>query len=314
MSDDETLVQRVGGRRARGRRGRAFLTVLSGRETGALHKLGPGESVIGRATEADVQIVDHGVSRRHAKIVRDLDGTSKIVDLKSTNGTFVNGRRIEIEVLREGDRIRIGQSATLDFRYDYNDSNTDLPSIAPAPGESSGERPVSRPAFVPQHRMAVRENERTLAVREESFGPNHPAVAAVLDTLATALREIGDYQGALRHQLRALDIYEQRSTPGTEPPEMAHLLTNMGETQLALGVAADALPTLERALGLLEARRAEDIELAPVRFAIARTLVLVGRKPVRARSLAQLAREGFSQMTGGHPKLVEIEAFLRTHE
>ena len=100
MSDEETLVQRLGRREPR-TRGRAFLTVLSGREVGAVHRLGPGESVIGRGVEADVQIIDNGVSRRHAKVVRDLDGTSKIIDLKSTNGTYVNGRRIDVESLRE---------------------------------------------------------------------------------------------------------------------------------------------------------------------------------------------------------------------
>ena len=312
MGEDETLVQRVGGGRPRGRRGRAFLTVLSGREVGAVYKLGPGESIIGRGTDADVQIVDHGVSRRHAKVVRDLDGTSKIVDLRSTNGTYVNGRRVEVEALREGDRIRIGQSATLDFRYEYADTretaaNEDEEYKSPL-DDGLGLLGARRSEQV------MRTFERTLAIREETFGESHPAVAAMLDTMATALRERGDLKKALEHQGRALQIYEDRTTAGSEPPEMAHLLTNMGETQLALGTPAQALETFERALRLLEARRAEDVELAPVRFAIARTLALAGREPVRARSLAQLAHEGFSQSTGARDKLGEVERFLDEHD
>src|SRR3954452_16771268 len=58
----------------------------------------------------DVNLMDPEVSRRHAAI-RDQAGSLAIEDLSSTNGTFVNGRRIDvITVLREGDTVRLGNT------------------------------------------------------------------------------------------------------------------------------------------------------------------------------------------------------------
>lgn len=320
MSDEETLVQRIGRRLPR-TRGRAFLTVLSGREVGVVHKLGVGESVVGRGAEAQVQIIDNGVSRRHAKIVRDADGTTKIVDLNSTNGTYVNGRRIEVESLREGDRIRIGQSATLDFRYEYGEEESAGDGIVakrerdPSGGRSNVSATLDSLGRVlksrDQFEAAIKAYERTLAIREESFGAEHPAVAAILDNLGSLLRAAGSYDKALAHHRRAIEIYESRMGSGPEPPELAHLLTNLGETLLAKGDHRTALETLERALNMLEGRRAEDTELAPVRFAIARTLALAGREPLRAKSLAQLAFDGYLQATDGDKRASEIERWIK---
>lgn len=306
MGEEDTLVQRVGGPGAKRRRGRAFLTVLSGREVGTTHRLGSGESMIGRGADVDVQIVDEGVSRRHAKIVRDLDGTSKIIDLRSTNGTFVNGKRIDIEALREGDRIRIGASATLDFRYEYlgsldgEDADQDA---RPEPGAlraSGGEG----------NDPSLRELQRTLEIREDSFGADHPAVAAILDTFACKLRAAGQVKEALTRHERAIEIYEKRIAGGPEPPELAHLLASQGETLLLAGQGATALSTFERALEMLEKRAAEESELAPVRFGVARSLSVMGREPLRARTLAQLARDGFVQTTGGGGKADEVDRWL----
>jgi pSer/pThr/pTyr-binding forkhead associated (FHA) protein len=63
---------------------------------------------IGRHAENDI-VIDHmGVSGKHAEVT--LDGQSVIItDLKSTNGSFVNGRRIERAVLRPNDWISIGK-------------------------------------------------------------------------------------------------------------------------------------------------------------------------------------------------------------
>ena len=68
-----------------------------------------GELVIGRAMDIDVVLVEEMVSRRHAKIVSN--GQSCVItDLCSTNGTFVNGKKINQHQLKEYDRILIGNS------------------------------------------------------------------------------------------------------------------------------------------------------------------------------------------------------------
>ena len=65
--------------------------------------------VIGRSRECDVRIDDGNVSRRHAELSRDHDERWTVVDLGSTNGTEVNGRRVTRRTpLADGDRISIG--------------------------------------------------------------------------------------------------------------------------------------------------------------------------------------------------------------
>ena len=64
---------------------------------------------IGRSEEGEVVLVDPSVSRAHAVV--EIGSRGAIVrDLGSTNGTFVNGRRIESETLRDGDELRFGNT------------------------------------------------------------------------------------------------------------------------------------------------------------------------------------------------------------
>jgi hypothetical protein len=63
--------------------------------------------VLGRSREADIVLQDPNVSRRHAELRRE-EGGWQIVDLGSTNGIKVNGRRVDSQPLRPGDQITIG--------------------------------------------------------------------------------------------------------------------------------------------------------------------------------------------------------------
>lgn len=67
---------------------------------------------IGRSTENnDIVVNDEKVSRNHLQMVMDDNGNYSVVDLGSTNGTFVNGQRISGEVrLQPGDEVKIGQT------------------------------------------------------------------------------------------------------------------------------------------------------------------------------------------------------------
>jgi len=64
-------------------------------------------TVIGRSSDCDLTVEDANVSRRHAEIRRIGDGYS-LVDLDSTNGTEVNGQRIQETALMSGDVIEVG--------------------------------------------------------------------------------------------------------------------------------------------------------------------------------------------------------------
>jgi pSer/pThr/pTyr-binding forkhead associated (FHA) protein len=67
---------------------------------------------LGRGFSADLRLEDQSVSRRHAVIVDDGDG-ARILDDRSANGTFVNGRRVTEAPLRDRDVIRLGRVALM---------------------------------------------------------------------------------------------------------------------------------------------------------------------------------------------------------
>ena len=79
-------------------------------------ELGDRPITIGRSPEADVVVLDEKVSRVHCGI-RLWDGEFFIKDLKSRNGTTVNGQRVEMVRLNPGDRIRVG-STTFQFEHE----------------------------------------------------------------------------------------------------------------------------------------------------------------------------------------------------
>ena len=68
-----------------------------------------GELIIGRASDLDLVLVEDMVSRKHAKLTA-TDGALSIMDLGSTNGTFVNGERSQDSVAKDGDVIRLGDT------------------------------------------------------------------------------------------------------------------------------------------------------------------------------------------------------------
>jgi pSer/pThr/pTyr-binding forkhead associated (FHA) protein len=63
---------------------------------------------IGRSLAADVRFDDATVSRRHALIVSQADGV-RVLDDRSLNGVYVNGRRVEWSPLSDGDEIAVGR-------------------------------------------------------------------------------------------------------------------------------------------------------------------------------------------------------------
>lgn len=95
---------------------RGVLVVLSGDRPGAMIVIGEGQDfVVGRTTEASYAIDDDSLSRRHARFFR-LAGKYAIEDLKSTNGTFVDGNKLaEPCFLEPGARIQLGKDTVVRF-------------------------------------------------------------------------------------------------------------------------------------------------------------------------------------------------------
>ncbi|TQV74567.1 FHA domain-containing protein [Aliikangiella marina] len=83
--------------------------------------------IIGRANDCDIQIDDQSVSSKHARLVVEadpyFDGASSIFveDLRSTNGTELNGKKVARERLSDQDMIKIGFN---EFRFVGNDKKS----------------------------------------------------------------------------------------------------------------------------------------------------------------------------------------------
>ena len=72
------------------------------------YKLSREWTRIGRSLAADVRFDDPTVSRRHALVVRRPDGV-RVLDDRSLNGVYVNGKRVEWHALRDGDVLSVGR-------------------------------------------------------------------------------------------------------------------------------------------------------------------------------------------------------------
>ncbi|HEX5037194.1 MAG TPA: GGDEF domain-containing protein [bacterium] len=92
-----------------------YIIFLSGPLMGKMHLLEEGSIVLGRVGDVDIPINDLGISRKHCEIVFNNNGQAILRDLGSTNGTFLNGKRVDEAELREGDKIQISSSTILKF-------------------------------------------------------------------------------------------------------------------------------------------------------------------------------------------------------
>jgi len=84
---------------------------------------------IGRSNANGIRLDDHNISKRHCLLVRTPDGV-KMVDLESTNGTWINDKAAKEQVLRDGDRLRVGP-----FVFRYADGGYVPPPPTVIPGE-----------------------------------------------------------------------------------------------------------------------------------------------------------------------------------
>ena len=95
-----------------------YFIVLSGGAIGMMYRLNRDTPmVIGRGLGAEVRLDDDGVSRRHSKVTTVGNGDLVLEDLGSSNGTYVNGNRIQTHTLKDGDKIQIGSISILKFSY-----------------------------------------------------------------------------------------------------------------------------------------------------------------------------------------------------
>jgi two-component system cell cycle response regulator len=101
-----TVISKIGDRRPTAD---ACLVVIYGHSIGRRFRVKRGEVLIGRSSQAHIQIDHESVSRRHATVMVG-DQRATVQDLGSTNGTYVNDEPVTERVLNDGDLIKVGRT------------------------------------------------------------------------------------------------------------------------------------------------------------------------------------------------------------
>ena len=115
----------------------ANLVILTGGLTGMTHELRANPTTVGRADGNLFQIIEPAVSGRHCEIL--LRGNEVVVrDLKSTNGTFIQGERITEAVLKPGQILRLGR---VDLRLEGSTPVASPASSVPSPSAPASSAP-----------------------------------------------------------------------------------------------------------------------------------------------------------------------------
>src|SRR3954467_12304737 len=146
------------------------LRILSGSLENQEIELTPDAMTVGRSSACNIKIADAGVSSKHAKIWCE-DGVYYLMDMGSTNGTFVNDKDVDREQLNDGDVITFGMTKAA-FVGDKPKARVAPPARAaaapPGRGAPAGARPVAG-------RAPARGGAAPAAAAEEETGEETPA-------------------------------------------------------------------------------------------------------------------------------------------
>ncbi|MCB1205143.1 MAG: FHA domain-containing protein [Verrucomicrobiae bacterium] len=187
---------------------------------GGTFRVPSGERVfrVGRDRENDL-CVDHvSVSASHAKLIADEDGV-EVVDLGSSNGTFVNGIRVDRRRLSDGDLLRF---ATAEFRVSELVNGSAVPTnnggepVEPETDENDSEESVRLVALNEEKEALKREIVKVLEegrrTKEEhaALRAEHDRRDAEAVSLAGQVRELGENLRRLERQLSDAGQREER--------------------------------------------------------------------------------------------------------
>lgn len=136
------------------------LTIRKGAQPGKSVEVQDGQITIGRDDRCDLTIVDWKVSRKHALLEIDPNGRAVLRDLKSSNGTFVNGNRVSTTTLTGGEELRFGDTVVVSSAID-------------APSDDGGAAPMgARPPAGPATEVAPRVSNHAPAAAPAPESPS----------------------------------------------------------------------------------------------------------------------------------------------
>ncbi len=161
------------------------LVVLRGRSATTTLKLGDGVTTAGRNDECQLRIKSSEVSRRHCQFF-EKNGMLLVKDMGSSNGTFLNGKKIEGQrVLEPGDELAIGPvKLRVEKAGQAAPGKSAAPKAAPKPGDTAIPAPTVTPGAasdefeidfddVPE----PSSEEQTVAVKPDAKAKMNPNLA-----------------------------------------------------------------------------------------------------------------------------------------
>ncbi len=194
-----------------------------------------GESLtIGRERKNDLPIDDPGISRNHAAVVR-VGRDLVLRDTGSTNGTFVNSRRIKEVVLRHGDRITVGDTVLLVEIVRQSEAPRVVVSEQAHDSSRDLRVELNSTALLPPGTVNLVEEEVRLqlfAIFEFSA-----RITGVLDMdrlLPLALKELARIMGADRGAILFLDKSDNLAPRAVWPPDSGDVVISRTITDAVL--------------------------------------------------------------------------------
>jgi len=117
---------------------------------------------LGRGEDNDVVVDDDRVSKRHAELVHNADGSIQLFDSNSTTGTFVNGERVRSRTIRHGDRLAFGPlAAVLDLANHAANGSTPSASVGDKTQALTNGHPVKAEKIAARRRNKSRRPDPT---------------------------------------------------------------------------------------------------------------------------------------------------------
>ena len=143
----------------------ATLKIVEGSKPGDPLELGE-RATLGRSQECDLQIKDVESSRVHSEVFL-RDGDYHVRDLKSSNGTLLNGEKIDERILTHGDRIQID---AIVVEFIDESAKTDVPDLESVALEGDGQQFLSPPGYAIAGRTGGDNLTQTYLATDEAMG------------------------------------------------------------------------------------------------------------------------------------------------
>ena len=143
------------------------IRVLSGQQVGQIYDLKLGKNIFGRGGNSDLKVQSLGISKEHCEIHVYKD-KMMIVDLKSSNGTFVNGVKIQNSIVRVGDKVSL-----FDVIMDVIPTPDIRPKSTAKVEEEDFPAPIEQPA--PKKKKAKKRYQSPVPLNGGSPMQNFPA-------------------------------------------------------------------------------------------------------------------------------------------